>query len=551
MKHSSVERFKSRRAVQAKLAARPRLAILPSLIQGDVMDKRIVDHKLANELLSVNDFTWNCNVSREEVSARLDEFAARFDRERTEAMWRDCRGDVLRSIAVPFGVGKLVSALDKTGGNVDTVHNARNGIYATEDEREKYAERGEYESTPYHTHENYVATNKRNSDKLEDGTLVDTYTGESFHSLDKKDAQCKPNLDHTVSSKIIHDDAGRVLAEFDGSDLANMDVNLNSTSASINKSKKAKTSKEFAEYLEATSPERKARIKELKTNGSKLTVKQRKELAKLQELEKVDPELLIQKEEEARAAIDKEINWAYYTSGKFASNLALTSATEGIKMGVQQAFGAVLVEFFSAVFDEISDWFKNGRLEDSLFKEIKARLLKIARRCEAKLQDALTAFKQGSISGFFSNLVTTLINTFITTGKRLVRMIREGFFSLLRGVEMLLFPPDGMSFREAAHEASKILLAGGIVVGAIPVEEWMEKQLALIPLLSGIAGVATAAIVGSLTAVVTVFCVYLLDQADLFGVNRDKRLAGADTLLDASIADTECRIRLRLAEYLE
>jgi len=216
-------------------------------------------------------------------------------------------------------------------------------------------------------------------------------------------------------------------------------------------------------------------------------------------------------------------------------------------MGVQQAFGEVLVEFFVAVFDEINDWFKNGREEDSLLKEIKARLLKVARRCEKKLQTALAAFKQGFISGFFSNLVTTLINAFVTTGKRLVRMIREGFFSLLRGIEMLLFPPDGMSFREAAHEASKILLAGGMVIGAIPIEEWMEKQLALVPLLSGMAGVATAAIVGSLTALATAFGVYLLDHADLFGVNRDRRYAGTITLLDASIADTESRIEAILA----
>ncbi|OIR01269.1 hypothetical protein GALL_167410 [mine drainage metagenome] len=547
MTDSAIKRFKTRRAIQAKLAIRPRLALVPALTNSDAPRKREVDHERINAILKVNELDWDRNVSRSEVNSRIAELGTRFDRERTEAMWDDCRRDVLLSIAGPFGVGKIVSAFDKTGGNVDTVHNARSGIYATENERLKHANRVEYDATSYHANKNYIAANERNSSKLEKGSLVDAYTGESFHPSDKNDEQSKPNLDHTVAAKNIHDDAGRNLADLDGPTLANMDVNLNATSASVNKSKKAKTAKDFIQYLESTSSERKARIKEFEAKGLALTDQERKQLSMLQKLEKVDPKRLNQKEAAALAAIDKKINWTYYTSSKFANNLARTSATEGVKMGVQQAFGEVLVEFFVAVFDEINDWFKNGREDGSLLKEIKARLLKIARRCEKKLEAALAAFKQGFLSGFFSNLVTTLINAFATTGKRLVRMIREGFFSLMRGIEMLLFPPDGMSFREAAHEASKILLAGGLVIGAIPLEDWMEKQLALVPLLSSMAGIASAAIVGALTAVVTAFGVYLLDHADLFGVNRDRRCAGTIKLLDASIANTERRIEMVLA----
>jgi hypothetical protein len=45
----------------------------------------------------------------------------------------------------------------------------------------------------------------------------------------------------------------------------------------------------------------------------------------------------------------------------------------------------------------------------------------------------------------------------------------------------------------------------------------------------------------------TALGVYLLDHADLFGVNRDRRYAGTVTLLDASIAETESRIEAILA----
>jgi len=254
-----------------------------------------------------------------------------------------------------------------------------------------------------------------------------------------------------------------------------------------------------------------------------------------------------EKEVAAQAEIDREINRTYYTSIKFAGAVVRTGAVEGVKMGFQQAFGEVLVEFFAAVFDEINDWSKNHRAETALLKELKASLLKVAHRCEKKLQAALDAFKLGSISGFFSNLVTTLINVFVTTSRRLVRMLREGIFSLLRGLKILLYPPEGLSFREATHEASKILFAGVMVVGAIPVEEWLEKQLALIPLLTGVAPAASTAIVGGLTALITAFGVYLIDLADLFGIVQERRLDGVHGLLDASIEGREQRLEALLA----
>jgi len=59
-------------------------------------------------------------------------------------------------------------------------------------------------------------------------------------------------------------------------------------------------------------------------------------------------------------------------------------------------------------------------------------------------------------------------------------------------MEWQFVPPSGMSFREAAHEASKILLADGMVIGATPIDDWMKKQLASFPLLSDISGVSIA-----------------------------------------------------------
>lgn len=49
------------------------------------------------------------------------------------------------------------------GGNVDTIHNVRSGVYATEEEQVRYESRGKYNSDPYHKHDNYKKTNAENS----------------------------------------------------------------------------------------------------------------------------------------------------------------------------------------------------------------------------------------------------------------------------------------------------------------------------------------------------------------------------------------------------
>lgn len=543
MTNPSIESFFARRARQTGLSTRPRLVLLEfSPGSKPQVEFPMIDQEPLDMSANLDFSIASKDVDPDDVEGLLAELAAQYDRNQADIMWQRCRDETLRAVVVGLGLGRVVAVLDKVGGNVNTIHNARAGVYATEDGRTSYEQRGEYDkkiSAKYHQHKNYIATGEKNLASLKEGTLVDDYTGESFHLSDHKNDQTKPTIDHIVAAEKVHNDPGRILAGIDGIDLANKPSNLATTSKTINSTKNSKTATKFGEYLEDKASERLERIAELEAKSGTLADQERKQLAKLREQEKVDPMRVTEKEAVAQAEIDREINRKYYTSIKFTGTVARTCTVEGVKIGVQQAFGEVLVEFFAAVFDEINDWSKNRRSETTLLKELKARLIKVAHRCEKKLQAALDAFKQGSISGFFSNLVTTLINVFVTTGQRLVRMFREGIFSLLRALKILLNPPEGLTFQEAAHEASKILFAGVVVVGAIPVEEWLEKQLVLIPLLTGIAPAASNAIVGGLTALITSFGIYLIEQADLFGVVQERRLDGVHGLLDASIEKRE------------
>lgn len=92
---------------------------------------------------------------------------------------------MVKSLVTSFGLDFLLLN-DRKGGDVDTIHNVRNGIYATEAERQRYEGRGDYDSHHYHSHENYIATNRKGKRAHQSGTLTDAYTGEVFASDDKK-----------------------------------------------------------------------------------------------------------------------------------------------------------------------------------------------------------------------------------------------------------------------------------------------------------------------------------------------------------------------------
>jgi len=455
-----------------------------------------------------------------------------FDDQKFDELLKSCKNDILSAIIGPFGLGGLIATADKNGGNVDTIHNAREGVYATTKEESFYKNKGDYNSSEYHGHKDYVAKNRHDSITQDQGALSDAYTG------DKMSVKTKRDLDHTISAKEIHDDPGRTLAEVDGASLANTETNLHSTARAINRSKGKKTAEQFIAELETKELKRKERIRELSRKGS-LSDKERKELKKLETLDKVDARKLKEIDEKARKEYNSKLNKEYYTSKKFAKNVAMTGTTEGAKMGAQQALGLVFCEFFSATFDELHDIYKNGfasRFEDERFIQVlKHRLTRIANRIAARWKDVCKAFAGGFISGFLSNLVTVVINMFIRTGKRIVRIIREGLFSILRAIKMLCFPPEGMTFAQAAHEASKLIAAGLAVAGGIALEQHIDNMIKAVPFIEPFADIITIVLVGGLTGLATTFIVYAIDKIDMFKVNDREKHAFVMERLQANL----------------
>lgn len=503
------ERYKKRKHLREKLNNSITVtenvdeAIVKQFLNSEI-DKQLI--KKNEEIIKGHyDLSIDVDVSKEEAIEFLDQFKKNFNQARFDQLVSDCKKEVINSIITPFGLGKIVAAYDKAGGNVDTVHNVREGVYATLEEQEAYENRGKYNSDDYHKDPNFIAINREYSQERKQGDATDYMSGE------KLDPHKSHDLDHVKSAKEIHDDAGRVLAEKQGNELANTDSNLKPTTATNNRSKKADSMEDFLNRKN----ERCQKIDELK-NKDNLSVSEQKELKKLEELSKIDDDKAMKADNEARKEIDDKINKAYYTSKKFAKSAVKTGAKEGAKMGMQQAIGLVLTEFFTAVFDEINDIYKNGYTsgfeDDRFFNVLKERLARIASRLKAKWKDAALAFKDGFLSGFISNLVTTVINAFVTTGKRVVRIIREGIFSLFRAVKLLLFPPEGMTVEEAMHEAKKIIASGLIISLGVIIEQYVDSLIKTTAVLEPFSDILTTVFVGSVTGIAVTMIVYYIDK---------------------------------------
>lgn len=172
-------------------------------------------------------------TSREEAVLLVDSLRSEFDQQRLENIFRDTRNDLLQAIAGPFGLGKVVAAYDKAGGNVTTVHNANNGVYANKGD--KY-ERDDYAKSKNSQGERFAGGGKNSvgakftRSKMDENHLVrDAYTGR----IQKADTT---SPDHIESLSQYHKDGGFMQTTEEKADFATDTDNLALTDRSINQS---------------------------------------------------------------------------------------------------------------------------------------------------------------------------------------------------------------------------------------------------------------------------------------------------------------------------
>jgi hypothetical protein len=425
---------------------------------------------------------------------------------------------VVNSLATSFGLDFLLFT-DKEGGDVDTIYNVRKGVWATDQERQRYEQRGNYDKAAadaYRQHENYKATGERDKRLQQEGKLHDPYRDRVMERNEQR------NLDHVISAKEINDDPGRVLADLDGKKLANQDSNLQTTLETINKSKKQTPINEYLSKLPGLinghketlakdqqrltsmprdTPEQQHKARELED-------KIRKNEEKIKQLESVDADEMRKRDTAARAPYNQQIERKYYTSSKFLKQTATASGLAGLKMGTRQMLGLVMTEVWFELREQIPVIFEKQKQNfdfGSFIEGVKETLQGIWRRVQARFQDFLIGFKDGVFAGVLASATTTLFNIFATTQQAGIKIIREMWGQLVKAVKLMIFNPDQLSFVDLCKAVVSVLSVGvATVVGSTAYAQ-------LLPLCSFPFGSELAAFVGALvTGVVTLGLNYFL-----------------------------------------
>ncbi|BBE31766.1 hypothetical protein OSSY52_19070 [Tepiditoga spiralis] len=460
-----------------------------------------VDTEKVNKIFEMQNEKFDFSSNDEMKSSAneiLAEIRGNFDQEKFDNLIFSLKEKVLDSIIKPFGLEKILFE-DKDGGNITTEHNFKKGITSTEFDNKKYNEwqknkNNKFDRKPYEKD----FSNKRKEIFNSVNKLKDGYTGKEI----PKDG--RSHLDHITSAHEIEITSTNnlYLTKEKRIDMANSNKNLTMTDSSLNQSK---NNHDLMVWSTKTN-----------SKNNKITNTEKYDL---------DIELVNKNYNESKKHINKTVRNAKIK--KNGTELLTTGGREGIKMGLQQSLGILIKEFTEALFVEIKDIYrnglKNGRLDKTFLEAIKDRLQRISKKVLSKWKDLVSTFKDGVISGFFSNLITYIINTFLSTGKRFVRIIREGFFSLLKAIKILIMPPKGFTFKQAAHEATKLISTGVIVSGGILIEEGVEKFLQTIPGLNIFAQIISPVIIGIITGLLSVLTIYFLDKIDLFKVNEEAK----------------------------
>ncbi|MEG0772684.1 hypothetical protein [Clostridium sp.] len=396
---------------------------------------------------------------------------------------------MFNSLITAFGLDQLLFK-DKDGGNVQTMHNAENHVYAND----TFRERGEraYNRNDYAPASYMNGRRKRDFNANE--KIYDCYTGREL----PKDGRA--HLEHIVSAKENHDrtDMRMLFTKDEMANIINSEKNTAYIDGSMNESKSEKPLKEWEAK---TSNKDKS-----KTNG---------------EYYNVDSERAHSADERARKSIDQKV--ARKKLAHYSSSMAKDGLKQGGQMAIRQALGVVFTEVAATVMDEVPNILKQLKSNfsvESFFEKVGELVVEAFQRVKLKMKDVLEALKTGFTSGVFSSITTTIINMFATTAKNIVRLIRQAMVSITEAVRILFFDKEERTTGERVIAASKVLITGASTVLGVLVEQSLSSFLqssgiAAIPIIGGVLVDIIPIFAGTiLTGLLSVTFIYYMDHAE-------------------------------------
>lgn len=436
--------------------------------------------------------------------------------QRLQAFFDDCQQQVLSQIIGPFGLSSAMFK-DRNGGNVTTLHNfgrEDSDYIATETDKVLHAHsRKKYDAKvrdEYEVKTKVKASNaggitweqKRDS-KIARG--VDEYTGNKISS----DGTIKLNDGHTVRAELDH-----VVSVKDNHQSPKIHLALGKT---IKDPVTGKIKVDVADIRQVINSDENLAITNQPLNGSKSdedlkdwSLKKREDGKTNVEKFDINEDLANKKYERAKVHIKRSTDNALLK--KQSIELLHTGSKQALAMGMRQSMGLLLTELVNALFDEFKILIKQGvRSGVGLFEEIRERIAKVISSVAKKIPDAVSAMFQGGVSGFMSNLITFIINNFVSTAKRFVTVIREGLLGLFRAFKIIFFPPKNMTKSEALKAGLKILTT--VVVSSIGLllSESVGTFMATVPFLKPFADLVTPVLIGIMTGLLSAFLAYQID----------------------------------------
>ena len=446
------------------------------------------------------------------VSMSTNQFVHSENRSVFSEIFDQYRRVIIESIITSFALDFLIT--DQHGGDVDTIHNVRaidhddRMHYKNAANEANYANRGNYNSNEYHSDSRYINKNREIKQQKDQGTLRDAYTGKKIAQNQKSD------LDHVISANEIHNDRGRVLAGVPGTDLANTDQNLKATNPHTNRSKKGDSMQDY-----------------LNRAGDEYSPSQRENMKQI--------------DEKARKAYEATLAQKYYTSKAFAADLASAAGKVGLKMGLRQVLGFVFAEIWFAIEDEIktngeANHFDIATMVSSIGTGIKTGFT----RAKEKYKQLFSKFVNGAAAGLLSSVTTTLCNIFFTTSKRIIRIIRESYASLVQAVKILFINPDNLPLGERVRAAVKMLATGASVVAGVMVSTAIEGlPIGQLPFIGEIVQTFCGTLV---TGVMSCTLLYFLDRSTIV----NKLVQYLNNIQNMTFSDTIDRLKqqVRLLE---
>lgn len=390
-----------------------------------------------------------------------------------ESLFKKYEKVLMETIITSFCLDFFIK--DQHGGNVDTPHTVReigkdpNMVFKNDLYKKEYENRGAYNSGAVHGHKNYRAKRAEiNSSEM----TKDAYTGKNL-------SRSQVDLDHVISGKSIHDDPARILARRSTEEVANKGYNLKPTSSNINRSKGADS---MTDYLKRT--------------GDKHTAKEKEKMIKVYK--------------DTKAKMDYDMTVDYLRTNTFKNDMIKSSAKVGFEMAFRQVVGVIFLEVWDAVKIEFN---KTTEITKNVFEKIVGVIKTTIENVKVKYKEIVSSFGEGFMSGVISNISTTICNFFFTTGKNIVKIIRESWVSITKAVKILFINPDNLPYGDRLKEASKVIAVGASVVIGSVIGEFIHKSpIGQIPYIGGIISnfLATFA-----TGIISCTLLHIIDNSKL------------------------------------